>query len=956
MYKSKKHWVVASATVLAILGSASAVSADETGQSVTSSIETEAVLAVADNESEQDGTKELEVNKEALVTNDVTEEEKVAEKEAEVVSETEVQASETNTDQATAEKTDTELVSEQQEAKLSNATPADAGIKLRRVVDNSSTSNANQTTDTSTGTSAVKEEPLVSASVERKTLTIKYNGIIKNQEKIKFAVWSDNKGQDDIVWYDANNLGAAYVDLSKHKDYGLYHVHTYSFVPNTAAKGLNALTITVAKPEIQTNINKTSAGNFEILINNVPDTITSVLVPVWSAKNGQDDIKWYQATKTTASNYKVNVSVRDHKNDTGLYNVHIYGQSLITGGLVGLTATSGFTNADSRANATVSMVNYAENKTSFDIVVAGNSNTKTVKAVSIAVWSQDKGQDDLKWYTPTVSGNKATATVNIANHSNTSDYYIVHTYVDYTDGTRSGTNLGSYKITKPVSKTVVNAELTSAGISLQVTSTSVNDYSKVKFAVWSDENGQDDIKWYNADKTGKAVASYENHKGFGNYNIHTYSFETGKAVGLNGRTITIAKPKVSTKIDQKDENTYTVQVSNVPLYISSVTVPVWTSKNGQDDIKWHKTTQENTSTYTATISVKDHNHETGQYNVHIYGYSKIGGSHLMGLAGTDGFVVKNVKTEEVKLSVSNYNANAGTLDIVLSETTNSKSIKSISVAAWSEENQKNIYWYTSSEKTNGQVKVTVNERNHGYIKSDYTVHAYVDYTDGTRTGHVAGTYALNADKKGSASQGDYEVINKVVYLDAGHGGSDSGAYYYNTAEKTLNLSMQKLIKAKLEAAGYTVVTTRTDDTYVGLTERSQKVNASASDIFISIHFNASTSAAASGIETYYYQYYPEYPAKINTKYHNTSERINRSATLANAIQSATVSSAGAKNNGVQRNTFAVLRETTAPSVLLELGYMSNAAESQKIKTSAYQEKLANGIVSGILAYYKKYDI
>lgn len=118
MYKSKKHWVVASATVLAILGSASAVSADETGQSVTSSIETEAVLAVADNESEQDGTKELEVNKEALVTNDVTEEEKVAEKEVEVISETEVQASETNTDQATAEKTDTELVSEQQEAKL----------------------------------------------------------------------------------------------------------------------------------------------------------------------------------------------------------------------------------------------------------------------------------------------------------------------------------------------------------------------------------------------------------------------------------------------------------------------------------------------------------------------------------------------------------------------------------------------------------------------------------------------------------------------------------------------------------------------------------------------------------------------------------------------------------------------------------------------------------------------
>lgn len=78
--------------------------------------------------------------------------------------------------------------------------------------------------------------------------------------------------------------------------------------------------------------------------------------------------------------------------------------------------------------------------------------------------------------------------------------------------------------------------------------------------------------------------------------------------------------------------------------------------------------------------------------------------------------------------------------------------------------------------------------------------------------------------------------------------------------------------------------------------------------------------------------------------------------LANAIQAATVSNTGAKNNGVLRNTFAVLRETTAPAVLLELGYMSNPTEFQRINSSAYQEKLAQGIVSGILSYYKTYTI
>ncbi|MGT2686100.1 N-acetylmuramoyl-L-alanine amidase [Streptococcus porcinus] len=208
----------------------------------------------------------------------------------------------------------------------------------------------------------------------------------------------------------------------------------------------------------------------------------------------------------------------------------------------------------------------------------------------------------------------------------------------------------------------------------------------------------------------------------------------------------------------------------------------------------------------------------------------------------------------------------------------------------------------------------------------------------------------------SASQGNYAVINKIIYLDAGHGGYDSGAAYFNQYEKTLNLQMQNRIKAKLEAAGYKVITTRTSDTYVDLIPRSENANASLSDLFVSLHFNASTSSYANGIESYYYEYYPEYPSAINELYHNDPERLSRSAFLAQAIQSAAVRNTAAKDNGVLRNTFAVLRETTAPAVLLELGYMSNAIESEKITTVAYQEKLANGVVSGILAYYKHYSL
>ncbi|KHD45428.1 N-acetylmuramoyl-L-alanine amidase [Streptococcus hongkongensis] len=208
----------------------------------------------------------------------------------------------------------------------------------------------------------------------------------------------------------------------------------------------------------------------------------------------------------------------------------------------------------------------------------------------------------------------------------------------------------------------------------------------------------------------------------------------------------------------------------------------------------------------------------------------------------------------------------------------------------------------------------------------------------------------------SASQGNYSVINKVIYLDAGHGGYDPGASYFNQNEKTLNLQMQSLVKSKLEAAGYKVVTTRTEDTFVDLLPRSEKANQSLADIFVSIHFNASPSSAANGIETYYYEYYEDYPSRINDSYHNDPECLSRSSDLANAIQIATVLKTGAKNNGVLRNTFAVLRETTAPAVLLELGYMSNQTEFQRINASAYQEKLAQGVVSGILSYYKTYSV
>ena len=171
----------------------------------------------------------------------------------------------------------------------------------------------------------------------------------------------------------------------------------------------------------------------------------------------------------------------------------------------------------------------------------------------------------------------------------------------------------------------------------------------------------------------------------------------------------------------------------------------------------------------------------------------------------------------------------------------------------------------------------------------------------------------------------------------------------------MTLAIQSRVKAKLEAEGYQVVTTRTSDTYVDLTDHSRAANASESDIFVSIHINASGSSAAQGIETYYYQPYAEYPSRINATYHANPTRLSMSDTLANAIQSSLINATGAQNQGVKRQTFAVLRETKAPAVLLELGFLSNPQEAARLNTSAYQEILANAIVAGIKRYYSVYN-
>lgn len=214
-----------------------------------------------------------------------------------------------------------------------------------------------------------------------------------------------------------------------------------------------------------------------------------------------------------------------------------------------------------------------------------------------------------------------------------------------------------------------------------------------------------------------------------------------------------------------------------------------------------------------------------------------------------------------------------------------------------------------------------------------------------------GKWISEVSTEGGFVKGQY---SNTIFLDPGHGGRDSGAFYYNVAEKDLNMQIYRKLRTKLEELGYKVLTSRDSDIDVDfITERSRMVNKTNSDIFISIHFNATgnTYSKASGIQTYSYSDEPDYPSKINKYWHNHPDRMSESKRLATAIHSSLLAETGAKDAGLLESSYAVLRETAKPAVLLELGYMDNFSENQQIRDSHYQDKLVAGIVKGIQKYY-----
>ena len=401
--------------------------------------------------------------------------------------------------------------------------------------------------------------------------------------------------------------------------------------------------------------NDTMAGRFNVVVSNVkaPNGVRTVSVPIWSEIGGQDDLVWYTANRQANGTYTVNVKASDHKNSTGLYNIHLYyvqNNGQMTG--VGGTVTNVFIGKrpeDLKPSGTVTIENNNSSTGTFDAVVRNVVSPTGLKEVLIPSWSVAGGQDDLIWHKATRQADGSyRATIKASDHKNSVGQYQVHVhYIDQENKRRYVTEtVVEVRQSKPQGMLSIENNNSSTGTFDAVVRNVVSPtgLKEVLIPSWSVAGGQDDLIWHKAtrqaDGSYRATIKASDHKNsVGQYQVHVhYIDQENKRRYVTETVLEVQKSTPTATItiqnNNKDNGTFDVIISNVysPKGVRTVQVPTWSEVNGQDDLTWYEATRQSDGTYKVSVKASDHKFSTGTYHVHLY-YIQGDGSQV-GVGGT----------------------------------------------------------------------------------------------------------------------------------------------------------------------------------------------------------------------------------------------------------------------------------------------------------------------------------
>lgn len=590
-------------------------------------------------------------------------------------------------------------------------------------------------------------------------------------ETVSVPIWSEINGQDDIIWYTANrqNNGTYTVNVkaSAHKNStGLYNIHLYYIQKDGQLTGVGGTTTQVfigktpeqLKPKASFAIenNNAKAGTFDAVITNIsaPLGVKEVLVPSWSLENGQDDLIWHKATKQADGSYRVTIKASEHKGNKGNYRADAYivdnsnNRHYIAEKVVSVDYA--------RPSGVLTIENNNTAAGTFDAVVRNIVAPTGLKEVLVPSWSLAGGQDDLIWHKATRQADGSyRVTIKATDHKNSTGKYRADAYIVDDSNKRFYLTEKVVEVTqtRPSASLVIENNNADLGTFDAVIRNIVapNGVKEVLVPSWSLVNGQDDLVWHKASRQSDGsyrvtIKASEHKNSLGNYRADLYIVDNANQRHYVTETIVDVKHNkpvgtISVVNNNKDTGTFDVIISDVysPKGVRTVQVPIWSEKDGQDDIRWYEATRQANGTYAVNVQATNHKNSTGLYNIHLY-YILNDGSQV-GVGGTTTTLeFRNAKTK-TQTYITNVNSEAGSFTVVVDQAPQGRQIKNIRVAVWSESNQGNLSWYNTAP-TGTHTEINVSTVNHKNLIGNYTTHVYVDYVDNTVDGFNLGETAL----------------------------------------------------------------------------------------------------------------------------------------------------------------------------------------------------------------------
>lgn len=571
---------------------------------------------------------------------------------------------------------------------------------------------------------------------DKGTATVTVSGVKcpSGIKKVEIPVWTTSN-QSDIYWYNGTKVSDGVyrftLDISKHAyHYGTYHIHAYGTSGIGARNFLLSTKCVMERGEINLEaIEGTSGYTLKASNLNLSDA-ADVKFAVWSAKNGQDDLKWLTVNPTSTGTVTTKWTPKEY----GLHYIHCYVHTK-SGAMIFQKDIQ----VDLKGPKVSEMSITADQKTGkFSIRLSGVEGVQQISQIQVPVWSDPK-QADIVWY---VAARQADGTYlvngDISKHKYNFGTYNAHVYI------RDAKNTPYFQLKDTFQMAVSCDGVSSEDVSGEDAPYSAylvkaenlmipGGISKVEFAVWSQDNGQDDIRWYAGAADGNSYSytvKTANHKSAGKYFVHCYATTKSGSkvfVGATEFNVNLSAEASIRLIEKNDaEGTFTVgiKIAESSSNIAGLKVPVWVNADKSDLYEYTATVSDDEML--VTVNAANHKYHFGTYNIQARvefaaGFAITAGQTTVSFSPANFLSIK--KTAEGKRTVTISNVPSTT--------------KTVQFPTWSKTNaQDDIVWYNGTKQADGSWTAEIMGYNLKH-EGDVITHCYVD---GVFAGAVASSF------------------------------------------------------------------------------------------------------------------------------------------------------------------------------------------------------------------------